>query len=81
MEYQGCFLGTMFCCVGELNIRGVSWELCSVVLVSGISGVFPGDYVQLCRWVEYQGCFLGTMFSCVGEWSIRGVSWKLFSVV
>ena len=71
----------MFCCVGELNIRGVSWELCSVVLVSGISGVFPGDYVQLCRWVEYQGCFLGTMFSCVGEWNIRGVSWELCSVV
>ena len=65
MEYQGCFLGTMFSCVGEWNIGcnlgtmfscagewniwGVSWELCSVVQVSGISGVFPGNYVQLCR--------------------------------
>ena len=39
----------MFSCVGERNIRGVSRELCSVVQVSGISGVFPGNYVQLCR--------------------------------
>ena len=39
----------MFSCVGEWNIRGVSWELCSVVQVSGISGMFPGNYVQLCR--------------------------------
>ena len=31
LEYQGCFLGTMFSCAGEWNIRGVSWELCSVV--------------------------------------------------
>ena len=46
----------MFSCAGEWNIRGVSWdvqvsgifwELCSVQ-VSGISGVFPGNYVQLC---------------------------------
>ena len=49
MEYQGCFLGTMFSCVGEWNIRGVTLELCSVVQVSGVSGVFPGNYVQLCR--------------------------------
>ena len=41
MEYQGCFLGTMFSCVG----RVVSWELCSVVQVSGISGVLG----KLCR--------------------------------
>ena len=46
---MGCFLGTVFSCVGECYIRGVSWELCSVVQVSGISGVFPGNYVQLCR--------------------------------